>query len=33
VKQGVDMIVVGRPVIFAENPKLIAQKVKNEIQY
>jgi orotidine-5'-phosphate decarboxylase len=33
VKQGVDMIVVGRPVIFAENPKLVAQKVKNEIQY
>jgi orotidine-5'-phosphate decarboxylase len=32
VKQGVDMIVVGRPVIFSENPKTVAQKIKNEIQ-
>jgi len=32
VKQGVDMIVVGRPVIFSENPKIVAQKIKREIK-
>jgi orotidine 5''-phosphate decarboxylase, subfamily 1 len=32
-KHGVDMIVVGRPVILSENPKLVAQKIRNEIQH